>query len=88
MNDPKEVFRTPTGALFCNQNDMEQHQDGGRVTLTLLHESEGTKELYFDKNINSVGVTINFMRDNGMDVFPTNKAGMVAKRYTLIILEE
>lgn len=85
---PKEIFRTPAGALLCNVNDMEQLQDGGRVTFALANEEDGQKSLYYDSQINGVGVVINFMRDKGMEVFPTNKADMGEKRFTLVITEE
>lgn len=88
MPDGKEVFRTPTGALTCSINDMEQAQDGGRVMLALANESDASKELYYDRQINGVSVVVNYLRDKGMDVFPTLKEGMLAKRYTLILIEE
>lgn len=83
-----EVFRTPAGSLMCAVNDMEQAQDGGRVMLTLDNDSPGGKILYNDARMNGVSAVLNFLLDRGMEVFPTDKAGMLAKRYTLVIYEE
>lgn len=83
---PKEIYRTPKGAVRVQLNDVEQAGEGGRVALVADPISDIT--MFDEQKLVGVSLTFNFRRDEPMRVYPYDKVGMDKKRYTLVLLEE
>lgn len=82
----KEIFRSPTGAMRVNRNDVEQAGDGGMVSV--VADVMQDAKMFDDQKLIGLSLTFNFRRDDPMKAFPYTKDGMAGKRYTLVLFEE